>query len=397
MPTELEQRLERMLRSLPGPTTEAGQQARRAALAALSPPARRSPFATRTLAVTAALVITMAGVALAARSDSLPELRRIVAPTTPEHSRPVGIPRERLPTGAHAFTVLADGRVWILTPGGGRPHRVRLTAAATSPDALYVVGQRAGRLEAVSVADRHVAWSRTLSGRLFGAAWSPYPIRIAYVAGIPGHERLHLIWGNGVRDDPIGRAAPIVPAWRSDSLAYAYVTPNGGVAMRTVGTARSVAINSHTACGNGQHITELTFAPHSGTLLEVTDGPDLILADTGRPGHARCINIAAAAGQAAWLSRDSFVYSHPQTDLLTRIRLRHRRAIATGSVSTPGPIAGFTVAPQRRRLAVAVNTDGRLRVLIIKSPRLNTATAASVTHQLSFHSVGRAVVHLGWG
>ncbi|HEU0192767.1 MAG TPA: hypothetical protein VFQ71_01130 [Gaiellales bacterium] len=398
MSTELEQRLERMLPRLPGPTPIAERQARRAALEALPPPPARSPFATRTLAVAAALVATMAGVALAARSDSLPELRRIVAsPTTPGRTRAVDSQQARLPAGAHAFTVLAGGRVWIVTAGRGTPHRLRLAAAATSPDALYLVGQRAGQLEAVSVADRHVAWSRALSGRLVGAAWSPYPIRIAYVAGRPDHERLHVIWGNGVRDDQIGRAAPVIPAWRSDSLAYAYVTVEGRVVMRTVGAKRSVAINSSAVCGGRQHITELAFAPHSGTLLEVTDGSDLILADTHRPGHARCIDIAEPAGQAAWLSRTDVVYGGPQTDQLTRIRLRRRRVLATGSVTTPGPVAGFTVAPRGGRLAVAVNRGRHLRILVIEPPRLGAGSAASVTAELGVRSGSRAVAHLGWG
>ncbi len=52
---------------------------------------------------------------------------------------------------------------------------------------------------------------------------------------------LHLIWGNGVNDQIVGPAASVTPAWRSDSLAVAYVSPTGSAMLDTVGRAGATA------------------------------------------------------------------------------------------------------------------------------------------------------------
>ena len=397
MPAELETRLERLLTEHPQPTSAAQEQAREAALAALPPLRRRSRPAAWLILAAAGIGVITAGVALAASPGGFRDLRDVVVPSS--HHTPrvkTHVPVVRLPRDAAGFTAQIDDRLWVDTPRGLTLRGVPLAAAATSPQALYAVGERAGRLQAVSIADRHIAWSVPLDGRLAAASWSPYPIRIAYVVQHPGGSgQLHVIWGNGVNDQAIGPAAPLMPTWRWDSLAVAYVAPGGAVMLDTVGSSAPKLINKASACGS-YRVTGVAFAPDSPTLAETTDGPRVILADTRHPGNVTCIHTAAPAAQLRWLSPSNLLYSHPGSDQLTRIALNHRHVTARGTVLAPGPILSLATAPDGATITVAVRDGSRVRFVIASPPRLGATGTLQSRALLSLAPAVGRVVRIGW-
>ena len=106
--------------------------------------------------------------------------------------------------------------------------------------------------------------------------------------------------------------------------------------------------------------------------------------------------ITAPAGHAEWLTRDSLAYIQPHANTLTQIRLRHEQIAASGTVTIRGTIAGFTSSPDGRRIAIAVNTDRHLRILVIDPPTFGNVAAATVRQQLSLETRRGAVAQLDW-
>jgi hypothetical protein len=396
MPTELEHRLERLLGAQPRSTASAEEQAREAALAAIAPARRRRRPAAWMILAAAGIAVVMTGVALAASPSSFRELRDVVAPTS--KAKPAAtrsrVAVVRVPRGAAGFTVQVGSRLWVATPRGMALRRVPLASAATSPQALYAVGETGGRLEAVAVADHHVAWSLPLHGRLVAATWSPYPIRIAYIVRSGDRRVLHLIWGNGVNDQVVGPSAPVMPAWRSDSLAVAYIASTGAVMLDTVGGAPQ-QLNPGAVCG-ARRITGLAFSPSSATLAEATDGSVLALVDTRRPGRVACIRTGAVATGLRWLSTANLLFWHPGSDRLTRIATNHRRLVARGTLIAPGPILGAAGSPDGRRVAIAVRHGNHLRIVTAAPPELGSTTVLKPAQQLGLAPPAGRGVRIGW-
>ena len=396
MPSELEHRLTRALAAGPHATPAAEDAAREAALAALGPPSgTRRPAAWLIVAAAAAAAV-MTGVALAATRAISPSHHQPIPSVGPgSSSSSTRVPTIDVPEGAAGFGVQVGGRLWVATPRGLALRGVRLGAAAISPQAFYAVGQTGRRLNAVSIADRHVAWSVPLHGDLVAAAWSPYPIRIAYVIRHrDGRSALHSIWGNGTNDRIIGPAAPVMPAWMWDSLALAYVAPAGGVMLSTVGAAPR-RLNGSSACGGGR-ITELAFGPRSSTLAEATTASQLILVDTRRPGRLTCIPTGAPAVHLRWLSATDLVYGHPASADLTRIALHRHHVIESGTVTTPGAVLGVASSPDDHRLAIALRAGTRLRLLVIEAPALGHTGPARARDRLRLRPPASAAVRISW-
>jgi hypothetical protein len=392
MSSELERRLTRLLASQPRSTPTVKDQAREAALGALAPTTGRSRPAASLVLGAAAAVVVMTGVALAATRTSFPGLGRSAPPAPPTSHR---IPVIQVPGGAAGFSVQVDGRLWVATPAGLALRAVPLRAAATSPRALYAVGQTAERMNAVSITDHHVAWSVPLDGRLVAAAWSPYPIRIAYVVDHRnGTSVLHSIWGNGTNDQVIGPAARVKPAWRWDSLAVAYTAPGGSVMLSTVSAAPR-RINRSSACGGGR-ITELAFAPHSPTLAETTDRSRLILVDTRHPHRVSCISTDAPPTGVHWISATNLVYGRPAGAELTRIALRHNRVVASGTTTMPGVVLGITTAPRGHTIAVAIRGETKLLLLLVEPPELGETAPARPRERLRLPIPAGRIVRISW-
>jgi hypothetical protein len=398
MSSELEQRLERLLSSHPRSTASVEEQAREAALSTIPASARsRSRPAAWMVALAAVTGLVVTGVALAASPSSLRQLRDVVYQSSPKATR-ASKPRGavvRVPPGAAGFTVQSGDRLWVAKPDRIALRGVPLAHAATSPSALYAVGQDAGRLKAVSITDRHVAWSVPLHGKLAAAAWSPYPIRIAYVVRRGGRGVLHVIWGNGVNDQIVGPATAVMPAWRSDSLALAYVSPTGTVMLRTIGQAAPQRLNTAAACG-AQRITELAFSPNSATVAEATDTSAVILTDTQHPGRATCIDTGTRATDLRWLSPTNLLFSHHGSDQLTLIETDRGHVVARGTLIAPGPILAAASSPDGRHIAIAIRQRNQLRILTARPPQLGTTALLRAVDELSITPQASGTVRIGW-
>jgi hypothetical protein len=398
MSSELEQRLERLLSSHPQSTGSVEEQAREAALSTIPASARSRYRPAAWMVVLAAVTgLVVTGVALAASPSSFRDLRDVVYPTSPK-ATPASKHRGavvRVPPGAAGFTVQSGNRLWVAKPDRIALRGVPLADAATSPSALYAVGQDAGRLKAVSVADRHVAWSVPLHGKLAAAAWSPYPIRVAYVVRRRGRGVLHLIWGNGANDQIVGPATAVMPAWRSDSLALAYVSPTGTVLVRTIGRAAPQRLNTAATCG-AQRITELAFSPSSATLAEATDTSAVILTDILHPGKATCIHTGTRATDLRWLSPTTLLFSHHGSDQLTLIAASRGHVAARGTLIAPGPILAAATSPDGRHIAIAILHGDQLRILTSRPPRLGTTALLRAVDELSVAPPASRMVRIGW-
>ena len=370
MPSELEERLERALGSMPGSGAATERRARVAALEALGRPRRRRRPA-RGVAVAVACVAVLATTAgtLAEPPGVLPSLRVMFSPFARPSAVRVPPAARPLPQGARAFVVATGSRTWVWTRDGAALRGARIARPAPSPGALYLVGAVRGRLVAVSRFDRHVAWSRPIAGTLAGAAWSPYPIRVAYVDGVPGRRQLHVVWGNGEDDQQVAAGvAPVTPAWRSDSLAFAYALANGRVAVHAIGRARPTAVDPASACGV-HRITALAFAPGSATLAEATDGRMLILADTAHPGRVACVPTTAPVRQLAWTRRRQLVYTVQGGTAVEGLTVAGTHAVVRSTVAVPGTVAALAAAPGGGRLAIAFRVQGRVRIVVADPPR----------------------------
>lgn len=240
---DLGDRLGRALHGLPDAEPHVRERVVRRAVA-LAPPRRpvhRRPAVSA--AVAAAVVGT--GAALAATGA----VHVSVGPAAP--AAPADGPRASatrplvLPPGADGIAVLLAGRVHLRTAGGVGIDGLRATAVEISPNALYVaVGQHRG-LTVLSTSGRR-AWTRATTGPVVAAAWSPYPVWIAYVVALPGGRRqLRVIEGDGDHGRPVAtgvaRARPhwsddgtrlhfaVAGGWRTFTPATGRITPGGSV------------------------------------------------------------------------------------------------------------------------------------------------------------------------
>src|SRR2546423_11072941 len=173
------------------------------------------------------MVLVTTGVTLAATGDRLfSDTATLIKPS--EAARlDTGL---LLPRGAHAFSILAGGRAWVAIP-----HRVLLrgvprSAIAVSPGAVYVLEAHGRTLRAVAAGTGRVAQTQHTAGPVTRAVWSPFPIRIAYLTEVGGHQQLHDEWGTLSHDylvDP--HVAAVAPSWRWGSLPVASVRAAGPV------------------------------------------------------------------------------------------------------------------------------------------------------------------------
>ena len=221
MSNELERRLEGFLTELPEPGPEVGERARIAAVAALRPaPTARRGLRTAVLAFAAALVL------LAVAAGSLAAAGALHVSFGQKQRRPT-TPQLVLPRGAVGVAVVVDGRLSVVTRSGFRLQGLPVSSAALSPHALYVAAGIGESLVAMSPDGRR-AWSHSAGGTVVAIAWAPFGNRIAYVVRRGRRLVLHVIWGNGRNDAVVDRSVRDVrPAWRADSLAFAYVGGGG--------------------------------------------------------------------------------------------------------------------------------------------------------------------------
>lgn len=360
MPSELERRLERALKVVPvEASSDAHDRARDAALAAAAAPApgRRSRWRV-VLGAAVAMVLVTTGVTLAATGDR-PFTDTATLTKPPQAARPqTGL----LPRGARAFSILAGGRAWVAIPHRVLLHGAARSAIAVSPGAVYLLEAHGRALRAVALGSGRVVQTQRTVGPLSAAAWSPFPIRIAYVTDVRGHRQLHDEWGTLSHDYLVDRdVAAVAPSWRWDSLALAYVRADGRVAVHDTTSGRNTVIPPN--CGL-RHPTTLAFAPASG-LLAIADRTRVRIVDTTGGAPDVCAAHSPGAPSVAWV-RPRQLFVAAGTTLSRYLLLQP--GLGTDTTTAPARITGLTASPDGRRLGLALTGGGSTRVVAATAP-----------------------------
>ncbi len=260
MSSELERRLEALLAAAPDPEPGAGEEALHRALQALRPVAAAHRGLRAAVLACAAVVVLLV---IAAGSLAAAGALHVSIGAKPKPTRPT--PELRLPRGANGVAAIVDGRLSVVARGGFLSH-VPATAAALSPHALYVAAGIGNSLVAMAPDGRR-AWSRPARGRIVAVAWAPDGFRIAYVVHAGRRFVLHDIYGNGIHDVTIDRSVrPVVPSWRADSLAFAYVGAGGRAVVYDLGH------QSRSILATAAPVTRLAYAPVGRKLVVATPG-----------------------------------------------------------------------------------------------------------------------------
>lgn len=224
MSSDLERRLDALFAELPEPEPEVEETALAASLAALRPsaPPRRGA---RTLVVALACAVVL--LAVAAGSLAAAGALHVSFGHKPRARPPAR--QLTLPKGASGIAAVVGGRLSVVTKTGFRLEGLSVSSAALSPHALYVAAGIGRSLVAIAPDGRR-PWSHPAGGTVVSIAWAPFGNRIAYIVRTRRGLVLRLIWGDGTNDTVLDRSVRRVqPAWRSDSLALAYVGAGGKV------------------------------------------------------------------------------------------------------------------------------------------------------------------------
>ena len=360
MSSELERRLERALTDVPvEASSDAHDRARDAALAAAAAPAPGRGTQWRVvIAAAVAMVLVTTGVTLAATGDR-PFSDTATLTKPPQAAR---LHTGLLPRGARAFSILAGGRGWVAIPHRALLHGAPRSAIAVSPGAVYVLEAHGRRLRAVAAATGRVAQTQRTAGSVTAAVWSPFPIRIAYLTEVGGHQQLHDEWGTLSHDYLVDRhVAAVAPSWRWDSLAVAYVRADGRVAVHDATSGRNTVIAPN--CGL-RHPTALAFAPTSG-LLAIADRTRLRIVDTTGGAPDVCAAHSPGAPSIVWV-RPHQLFVAAGTTLYRYLLLRP--GLGTDTTTVPARITGLTASPDGRRLALALTSGGSTRVVAAAAP-----------------------------
>ena len=339
MSSELERRLEGLLAEAPEPDPGAGEEALHRALRALQPaaPARRGVR-------TAVLVFAAVAVLLGIAAGSLAAAGALHVSFGSQAKQRRAITQLRLPHGAKGIAAIVDGRLSVVIEGGYRLQGQAATAVALSPHALYVAAGIGSSLVAMAPDGRR-AWSHPAGGRVVAIAWRPDGLEIAYIVRLGHHLVLHVIYGNGTKDETIDRSVRAVrPSWRANSLAVAYVGGGGSPIVY------DLAHRSRRVVRAAAPVTHLSFGP-SGTLALVSVGAGIGWLDGAR---------ATARGSEVRLD------PLPHLVLLPPLRLggRIRTFDANGATFAAGVDGAGTriVAGTRRHFATVLSLPRGTRV-----------------------------------
>ena len=373
MSSALETRLENALGAIPPSGDETRERARRAALDALgpAPPRRRRAAGKALVAALVATGLVTAGVALAASAGvQIP----VVQPEPTTHL-PVNSATSPLPPGSAAFVVEINGRVWTARAHGVDVRAGRLSALALSPGALYELQSKGHALRAVAERTGRVAFSHRVQGAVTAAAWSPLPIRIAFVELVDGRFVMHDMWGTGSHDRrSAGLAAPVVPTWRWDSLAVAYVRASGRVAVLTPSTGAIQTLPR--SCSIGQALA-IAYAP-SNNLLAVADNHRLAIVDTTGAHAPRCVGHAPGMPSVAWVGGRRLALGAGDQLKISAISWA---GVRTTIHTVSGTITAIAVSPHGHRVVVALNQNVGTSIIPLTAAGVARPPLFTLTHQ----------------
>jgi hypothetical protein len=358
MHNEIDAQIARLFSELPEADAEVSDRALTRALAALPTPrlAPRPPARTLAILTTAAVVLLASTAGALAAAGAL----HVSFGASSPNQKTATVSQLTVPPGARGIAAVVDGRLWLTTSSGFRLQGLPVTAAALSPHALYVAAGIGHALVAIAP-DGHRAWSHPTAGPVAAIGWAPDGLRIAYVVAEPGGFRLHVIEGNGTRDELIDRAVRTVrPSWRADSLAVAYVAAGGRPVVYDLGHRSRRTISSPSA----RDATRLAFAPSGRALAVATQHGFLVTGAGGRAnGGTFAPSLVAGLG---WLDGQIALAINPasagdQGPFIQLFRLDHGEAIPMGQLIPPAAVKALDASG--RRLAIAVSDRSGIRVL----------------------------------
>lgn len=360
MSTALERRLQRAFRRLPQPTREATRRARAAALATLPAEERRRGLGVVFAAAAIAVVIVAGAGALAATGNLHVRLGRD-QPTTPRFPAHLQIPR-----GTDGIAIVADGRLWLATRGGLRIEDLPVSAAELSPRALYAAVGVGSSLVVLAPGNRR-AWSHDAGGRVVEAAWSPDGLKIAYVVRRGSGDELRLIEGDGDQDRLLSaRVRAAKPSWRADSLAVAYVRPDGRAGVYDLGSERRRRFDTRSCTGRAVRVA---YAPRARRLAVL--GADGVALVRRWESPVVCLSAAVSRRLLVWSASGGLA--------------------ALGGPSARPDLGAIAAAPSGNRFVFAVSGGRRVVDILIGS----SARRRGATPLLRLHTPGRTV-ELSW-
>jgi hypothetical protein len=375
---ELERQLERALAGLPGSSDDARERARRSALDAL-PPAPARPRRWRgaaLLAVAAAVVLTAAGVTLAATG----------APPFGEHhtprTKPAHVVRPRIAHPSGVIATYVGGRLWL-----GSSHGRRFSAVELSPGGLYAAVGEPGRLSVYTPDLSRRVWSQRVPGRIVAISWRPIGTQIAYIVRTARGNRLYLIEGDGDHNQhmPTGDVAPVTPSWRWDSQAFAYVRAGGQAALYDLVHQRSTTLRVGGAVGP---VESVAFAPpgsHESWLAGSKSRNDFVVDTvTGRVVHFMAqpdVIGPEPLPHFGWTANGELLVAHNQW--ITRLRIAHRQVVEEGYAVAPKGVGGIAASPDGGdHMLVALMGMGSLPEVVASLPPRSGQAALHVTGEL---------------
>ena len=173
-------------------------------------------------------------------------------------------------------------------------------------------------------------------------AWAPDGFRIAYIARAARRLVLHVIWGNGTNDRVIDSSVrSVMPSWRADSLAFAYVGGGGSPVVY------NLAHESRELVGVSPPASGVAFAP-SGAALAVERMGGVSLVAHGRGAIDVADGSIAAFG---WLGNQLAVA------MPGRVSSAIRLFAPSGAERTPYEIHGIVVAVTSKLLVLIQRND----------------------------------------
>lgn len=246
-----------------------------------------------------------------------------------EHAAPALF---RLPSAGRLL--VSGGRgTWLVSADGSRQRLGAYPAAAWSPHALYIAVASTRGLAAIDPQGA-VHWRLPRAARLPAWGGTRTDTRVAYLAG----GRLHVVGGDGRGDLQLGRARPVLPAWRPsrpEQHVLAWVDAAGRVVVGAPGLAplwRSSLL----------HPRALAWSP-DGRRLAVVTAARLLLLD-GRTGAAAALAVRGIRALA-----------YAPDGRLALVRGRSLLLVARGGetrtlFSAPSRLAGLAWSPDGRWL-----------------------------------------------
>jgi hypothetical protein len=212
------------------------------------------------------LLVVVALVALVAAALSPPgmavldSIRDAVGRDRVEQSQPRLL---KLPGGGRLL-VDSDAGPWIVQADGSKRLLGEYDSASWSPHGLFVATTQRSELRAVTP-QGVVRWTLPLRAVVRNPRWSPSGFRVAYFAG----PELHVVVGNGTRDEVVGRGDPsVAPAWKPGAAhILAFAQARGVVRILDLDT--------------GEASTRYLPGPKPIQLAWSADGDELIALDRG--------------------------------------------------------------------------------------------------------------------